>query len=42
MQAGHDYVLIGRRAALTLSFDRLIDDMERALDRLHGGRKRMH
>ena len=29
MRAGHDYVLVGRRAALDLPFDRLIDDMSR-------------
>ena len=31
MQTGHDYVLVGRRAALDLAFDRLIDDMSGAL-----------
>jgi ribonuclease P protein component len=35
LQAGTDYVLIGRRAALDLSFDRLIEDFADALDRLH-------
>jgi ribonuclease P protein component len=29
--AGMDYVLIGRRAALTLPFDRLIDDLRSGL-----------
>ena len=31
MRPGHDYVLIGRRAALELPFDRLIEDFDRAL-----------
>ena len=31
---GVDYVLIGRRAALTLSFDRLIDDLRSGLGAL--------
>jgi ribonuclease P protein component len=35
LQAGTDYVLIGRRAALGLSFDRLIEDFADALGRLH-------
>jgi ribonuclease P protein component len=34
---GHDYVLIGRRAALELPFDRLAGDFTRALGRVHGG-----
>ena len=38
MQPGHDYVLIGRRAALDLPFDRLIEDFARALGRVHGGK----
>lgn len=38
MRAGHDYVLIGRRAALTLAFDRMAADFEGALQRLHAGR----
>jgi ribonuclease P protein component len=36
MRRGHDYVLIGRRAALGLPFDRLIEDFARALGRVHG------
>jgi ribonuclease P protein component len=36
--AGHDYVLIGRRAALTLPFERMNDDFEGALRRAHAGR----
>lgn len=39
MRPGHDYVLIGRRAALDLPFDRLTDDFTRALSRVHGGRE---
>src|SRR6188508_1327878 len=39
MQPGHDYVLIGRRAALDLPFDRLIEDFARALGRVHGGKR---
>jgi ribonuclease P protein component len=40
MQAGHDYVLIGRRAALRMPFERLVEDFGRALDRLHGSKDR--
>src|SRR5882757_4702948 len=36
MQPGHDYVLIGRRAALQLPFERLAEDFARALGRVHG------
>jgi ribonuclease P protein component len=35
MRAGHDYVLIGRRAALALPFARLAAELDGALDRLH-------
>jgi ribonuclease P protein component len=38
MQAGHDYVLIGRRAALALPFERLMAELDGALDRVHAGR----
>jgi ribonuclease P protein component len=31
---GHDYVLIGRRAALSLPFEQMIEDFKRALRRL--------
>ena len=34
MRAGHDYVLVGRRAALELPFDRLVEDFDGALQRL--------
>jgi ribonuclease P protein component len=35
MQHGHDYVLVGRRAALALPFDQMVADFARALDRVH-------
>ena len=35
-QAGHDYVLIGRRTALELPFERMIADFAGALKRVHG------
>jgi ribonuclease P protein component len=35
MRDGHDYVLIGRRAALTLPFGALRRDFDAALDRIH-------
>ena len=35
-EAGHDYVLIGRRAALGTPFDRLIAEFAGALKRVHG------
>jgi ribonuclease P protein component len=34
LRPGHDYVLIGRRAALSLSFERMTEDFEKALRRL--------
>jgi ribonuclease P protein component len=40
LRPGHDYVLIGRRAALDLPFQQLTEDFERALDRAHAGRSR--
>ena len=39
MQAGHDYVLIGRRAALRVPFERMARDFQGALRRVHTGRK---
>jgi len=36
MRPGHDYVVIGRRAALGLPFDRMIEEFDRALKRVHG------
>jgi ribonuclease P protein component len=38
MHAGHDYVLIGRRAALLLLFLRMKKDFEDTLQRVHAGR----
>jgi ribonuclease P protein component len=35
VRPGFDYVLIGRRRALDLPFDRLIEDFGRALERVH-------
>jgi ribonuclease P protein component len=48
MRPGHDYVLIGRRAALNTPFDRIKEELDRALRRVHsappqsnpGGRNR--
>jgi ribonuclease P protein component len=34
LRSGHDYVLIGRRAALSLPFERMTEDFEKALRRL--------
>jgi ribonuclease P protein component len=34
LQSGHDYVLIGRRAALKLPFDRIVEEFKTALRRL--------
>ena len=36
MRHGYDYVLIGRRTALNLPFERLVEDFNRALGRVHG------
>jgi ribonuclease P protein component len=38
-EAGHDYVLIGRRAALALPFGRLQVEFTGALKRAHGKRR---
>ena len=38
--AGHDYVLIGRRAALTLPFERLAADLRSGFDALAGRESR--
>lgn len=40
LRPGHDYVLVGRRAALTAPFERMAQDFEGALARLHAGRQR--
>ena len=37
MHGGHDYVLVGRQAALSLPFDRIAHDFDRALGRAHSG-----
>ena len=39
LQAGHDYVLIGRRAVLGLPFARMVAELDGALDRLHRGHR---
>jgi ribonuclease P protein component len=39
LRPGNDYVLIGRRAALDLPFERLIEDFARALERIHQQRR---
>ena len=39
MLTGHDYVLVGRRDALTMPFDKMTDELSRALRRLHEARK---
>ena len=38
MQSGHDYVLVGRRAALKVPFARIVEDFEGALRRMRGAR----
>jgi ribonuclease P protein component len=38
LHAGHDYVLVGRRAALNLPFNRMTQDFEGALRRVHARR----
>jgi len=38
VRAGHDYVLVGRRAALELPFARMTQEFEGALRRVHAGR----
>jgi ribonuclease P protein component len=38
MQTGHDYVLVGRPAALTVPFARIAEDFDGALRRVHAGR----
>jgi ribonuclease P protein component len=37
MCQGHDYVLVGRRAALALSFERLVEEFDSAMRRVHAG-----
>lgn len=38
LRSGHDYVLIGRRAALKLPFAQIAQDFQGALRRIHAGR----
>jgi ribonuclease P protein component len=38
-QAGNDYVLVGRRAALAAPFDGMVTDFAGALKRVHGKRR---
>jgi ribonuclease P protein component len=40
IRSGHDYVLIGRRAALRVPFARIAEDFEGALRRMHAERAR--
>ena len=39
LRSGHDYVLIGRKAALTLPFGRMVGEFAGALKRAHGKRQ---
>ena len=39
MLAGHDYVIVGRRSALTCDFTRLTGDLEQTLARIHKQRR---
>jgi ribonuclease P protein component len=36
VHSGHDYVVIGRRAALTTPFARILTDLETAFRKIHG------
>jgi ribonuclease P protein component len=38
LRFGHDYVLIGRRAALSLPFERIAEDFQRATRRLRASK----
>jgi ribonuclease P protein component len=38
LACGHDYVLVGRRAALSLPFERIAEDFQRAMGRLKASR----
>ena len=38
LRAGYDYVLVGRRTALSRQFEQMIDDFRNALRRLEGAR----
>ena len=37
LRPGHDYVLIGRRAALAAPFDQMVQELDQALIRVHAG-----
>jgi ribonuclease P protein component len=38
LRAGHDYVLVGRKAALRLPYARIAEEFSGALRRIHAGR----
>lgn len=38
LRSGHDYVLIGRRPALSLPFERMTEDFDKALRRLRASK----
>jgi ribonuclease P protein component len=38
VRAGHDYVMVGRRGALTTPFGRMIEDFAMTLGKVHAGR----
>jgi ribonuclease P protein component len=38
MRRGHDYVIVGRRTALTMDFERLTGELQQSLVRLHAKR----
>ena len=40
LRPGHDYVLVGRRAALSAVFSELVADYDRALARIHAARRK--
>jgi ribonuclease P protein component len=40
LRVGHDYVLVGRRAALSAAFSDLAADYSRALARVHAARRK--
>jgi Ribonuclease P len=39
LRSGHDYVLIGRRAALSVPFAEMMQDLDKALIRVHAAGK---
>lgn len=42
MQTGHDYVLVGRKAALNVPFERIAEEFDGALRRVHAGAHRQN